>query len=85
MHLRPFGEAIHHPRDDQQIFKTLTGIRFTLEMEYSNTIGNIKSNIQDNLDIPSNQQRLILQGNRLEDNRYPSDYNVQELLLLLYN
>ncbi len=47
--------------------KTLTGKTITLDVESSNTIGNIKQKIQERSGIPVKIQKLIFCGKILED------------------
>ena len=62
-----------------QIFLTnLTGKIETLDVTSTSAIEDVKGIIQQLLDIPSDQQRLIFADRQLEDGRTLADYNIQK-------
>ena len=65
--------------DGMQIFvKILSGRRVTLEVKATDTIENVKENIQKKEGFSSNKQILLFAGKRLENFRTLSDYNIQK-------
>ena len=60
-----------------QIFvKTLAGKTITLDVELTDTIENVKAKIQGILGFDPLRQRLIYEGNEMEDKNYLLDYCV---------
>ncbi|CAG8762010.1 11517_t:CDS:2, partial [Dentiscutata erythropus] len=65
------------PFSGQIFVQALTGKKFTLEINSSNTFDQIKLMIQHEEGIPPDQQRLMLAGMQVEDGRTLSDYYIQ--------
>ena len=57
---------------------TLTGNAFTLKVEASDTVEDVKAKIQDKENFPQGKQRLIFTGQELEDAHSHSNYNIQK-------
>lgn len=56
--------------------KTLNGNTITLESEPTDSIGNIKKQIQDKEGIPLDEQKLFFEGKQLDNNLTLQDYNI---------
>jgi ubiquitin len=58
--------------------KTLAGKTITLDVEPSDTVQKLKTKFQSKEGVPPDHQKFIFAGNRLEDGRTLSEYNIQE-------
>jgi ubiquitin C len=64
-------------RGGMQLFvRTRTGKTLIIETEATDSIESIKGKIRDKEGIPTDQQRLVLLGKCLENERTVSDYNI---------
>lgn len=80
------GTTIHLVLKLIQIsIKTITGGTITLEVDPSDTLEKVKSQIQDKEGIPAGQQKLFYAGNQLDNKRILSDCFIQKnSVLYLY-
>jgi ubiquitin-like protein Nedd8 len=67
------------------IVKSVTGLVIDLDINQNITIENIKAMIQDKVNIPFYEQRLIHSGKELEDNKTAEASKIknQDILILV--
>ena len=77
-HGRTIHLSLKSLKGGMQIYvKMLDGKKITLDVEYSDTIENIKGKIEDKLGIPPDQQRLIHAGNEMRNDNNLDYYGIQ--------
>ena len=64
------------------ILKTLGRKEFEVDVENSDTTENLKLKIQKIEGIPPDQQRIVFDGKKLEDNKTIEDYKIKEGCIL---
>ena len=64
--------------DFQIRVKTLEEEEHIINVMRTDKIEDLKVKLEDEVDKPPDQQRLIYKGKQLEDGRYLTDYNIQE-------
>lgn len=58
----------------QVIVKTLTGRRYEVDVDESDSVQEVKNKIEQKETIPVDQQRLIHEGKLMEENRKISEF-----------
>jgi hypothetical protein len=58
------------------LVKTLTGKTVPLEVEATDTVGQVKAKIQAKEEIPVGMQRLIFEDKQLEDDKTLAEYSI---------
>ena len=71
------GSTLHLEFRLKIFVKTLTGRMISLEVEPNETLGSVKTKIQDKVGVTPEQQSLLFAGNRLVDILTLKDYDVK--------
>lgn len=67
------------PNQPFQVFiKNYNGKTYTLDISSDDSISEIKLKIEDKLGVPASEQRLIVAGKQLNDNKSASDYRLKK-------
>ncbi|CAN6171850.1 unnamed protein product [Urochloa humidicola] len=77
----------HHEKMQIHVKETLQGLTFSVDVDSSYTIDNIKDKIEDDAGFPKGRQCLIFADQQLEGKHTLADYNIckdSTLLLVLY-
>jgi len=70
--------AIYSLGNMRVFVKTLSGGIFEIEVEASDTVGNVKAKIQDKYQIPIKNQKLIFDGKEMKDDRTLNYYRIRK-------
>jgi ubiquitin C len=70
--------VFRYPGGMQIFVISLAGKTLALDVSYTDTIGDLKLQIQDRESIPPYLQRLIFAGRQLRDDRTLNDYNIHK-------
>ena len=73
---------IRVPRSMQILVETPTGRSIVLKVQPSYTIYDVKTHIEEEVGIPTEEQHLIFTGQELENGRNLSDYSVHNESIL---
>ncbi|XP_050063426.1 ubiquitin-like [Aphis gossypii] len=82
MYREPQSHTMNKTGKIQIVVKFLTDRTITLEVVPSETIGNLKSKIQQIDGLKSYRQHLIFNGEQLKDHCKLSDYKVQDMTII---
>ncbi|BDS13114.1 ubiquitin-like protein [Aureispira anguillae] len=77
--LTTIDTALNTSNKPFQVFvKNYTGKTYTLDVSSDDSVPEIKSKIEDKLGVPASEQRLIVAGKQLDDNKSASAYQLQK-------